>query len=82
METANPFSLAFKFVMQDQRRVWFGTNFAPTTKANLFRSSARLPMNYEVFPSDGWEWELFLALCEHWGLFPLVLSSVSFLGLG
>ena len=39
-------------------------------------------MNYEGFPSDGREWELFLALCEHWGLFPLVLSSVSFLGLG
>ena len=39
LETANPFSLACKFVMQDQCRVGFGTNFAPRvnqTSSGLF----------------------------------------------
>ena len=80
LETANSFSLAFKFVMQDQCRVWFGTNFAPTANANLFKC---------ILPDCSWI-RRFSSLdgncsqpCVSTGdCSPLVLRRVSFLGLG
>lgn len=80
LETANPFSLAFKFVMQDQCRVGLGTNFAPTANANVFMS---------LLPDCSWI-RRFSSLdgncsqpCVSTGdCSPLVLRRVSFLGLG
>lgn len=80
LETANPFSLACKFVMQDQYRVGLGTNFAPTANANVFMS---------LLPDCSWI-RRFSSLdgncsqpCVSTGdCSPLVLRRVSFLGLG